>query len=273
MINLPLVSIITACYNDGNYLLDCVNSVNDSLYQNVEHIIIDDGSTDVQTLQILDKLKESDNQKVYHRENRGVCNARNFGVTQSKGKYILFLDGDDKISKKYIPLAVNALEEDERRKVVACNYSFFGRRRKKMMLENFSLERLMGGNIFTVTSMIRKKDFLEIGGFNENMVDGLEDWDFWLSLLENGGEVYYLEGIHFFYRKKKYSQSRNSSISSKTLVKLRKQVYDNHLQLYQNHFFPIIYSFEYLMVVGSLEYRIGTFILKPIRKIFNKIFG
>lgn len=266
--NLPLVSIITPCYNDGNYLLDCVESVNNSNYQNIEHIIINDGSTDTRTLEVLSMLEAGNKQSIFHITNRGVCYARNLGVEKSNGKYILFLDGDDKISKDYIRLAVDALEEKEERKVVACNYTFFGKSNKKVFLEEFSLERLMGGNIFTITSLIRREDFLQIGGFNENMREGLEDWDFWLSLLKKGGEVYYIDEICFFYRKK-HSKSRNYSMKENDFLVLRKKVYENHKQLYQSRFFPIVYSFEYLMISQSMEYKIGKLLLKPIRKILS----
>lgn len=270
MVNLPLVSVITPCYNDGNYLLDCIQSVENSDYKNIEHIIVNDGSKDIRTIKILKTLTGSNKQIIFNISNSGVCNARNFGVKQSKGKYILFLDGDDKISENYIRLAVDALEERKERKVVACNYAFFGHSNKIVILEKFSLERLMGGNIFTITSMIRRDDFLRIGGFNENMKEGLEDWDFWLSLLKDGGEVYYLKNIHFYYRKKS-SNSRNFSMKSDDFIILRKKVYENHKQLYQTHFFPIVYSFEYLMISQSLEYRIGRLILKPIRRILKII--
>ncbi|MCD7930962.1 MAG: glycosyltransferase family 2 protein [Tannerellaceae bacterium] len=124
---LPLVSIITPCYNDRKYLLECVESVNKSTYKNVEHIIINDGSTDKLTKNILLNLKH-DSVKVFHTPNQGVCKAKNFGVEKSKGKYILFVDGDDLISKTYIEDAVRIFEKsDNLLKVVACNYRLFGK--------------------------------------------------------------------------------------------------------------------------------------------------
>lgn len=271
MNSIPLVSVITPCFNDGAFLLDCIRSVDHSVYPNVEHIIVNDGSVDEETLNILDSIAGSEKRKVFHLSNHGVCYARNLGVAKSRGKYLLFLDGDDMISKDYISLAVSILDEKHDIAVVSCNYSFFGYRNRTVFLEEYSLEKLMGGNLFTITSMLRKEDFLRVGGFKENMALGLEDWDFWLSVLEKGEKTYYLEGVHFFYRKKKQDLSRNSSISFENFQAIRKTVYENHIELYQSRFFSIIHSFEYLMVVNSIEYRLGKKILIPIRFTLNFI--
>lgn len=56
----------------------------------------------------------------------------------------------------------------------------------------------MGKNLFTISSMLKREDFCNINGFNENINKGLEDWDFWIKMLKTGGYVKYLSGIHFF---------------------------------------------------------------------------
>ena len=93
---IDLVSVIIPFYNEKNYFDDCINSVLQQSYKNVEIIIINDGS-DISYSKKLDLLsiKYSDKIKVIHKENGGVSSARNIGIMSAKGKYISFLDADD----------------------------------------------------------------------------------------------------------------------------------------------------------------------------------
>lgn len=89
------VSIIIAAYNIENYIARCMESVVNQTFQNIEIIVVNDGSTDG-TLKILNKFKESDNRiKIITQENNGVMEARNTGFNYATGEYILFVDGDD----------------------------------------------------------------------------------------------------------------------------------------------------------------------------------
>lgn len=102
MTDKPLVSIIIPTYNDQQYILLCINSVKRQTYRNLEVIIVDDGSNDG-TSQLLDKVKLTDKRiKVFHKENTGVSDTRNFGVSKANGKYICFSDADDLLEKDYI---------------------------------------------------------------------------------------------------------------------------------------------------------------------------
>lgn len=263
------VSIIIPCYNQERYISDCLKSVSSQIYKNWECIIIDDGSTDESAL-IINKYLISDNRfKYLHQENQGVCAARNKAINYSTGEYILCLDADDKISPQYISLCVNELEKDKKVTLVTCNYQYFDKMHSKVYLEPYSIERLMGHNLFINCSMFRRNDFDRVNGFNENMKLGLEDWDFWLSILKHGGKVKYLKGIHFFYRIKSKKESRNISLAHKHHETLKKQIWLNHKDLYSTTYTSATYSSEYQSVVNSKEYKIGKIILYPFRLILN----
>ncbi len=107
----PLISIIIPAYNIESYIENCLNSVCEQSYQNIEVIAVDDGSTD-QTGRIIDRLAEKDPRIVpIHKENQGVSAARNTGLEYAKGAYIGFVDGDDVIEREmYEILMKNALE-------------------------------------------------------------------------------------------------------------------------------------------------------------------
>ena len=95
MNDFPLVSVIVPAYNAEKWLSECINSIVNQTYPNVELIIVDDGSTD-STLQIAGDLAQKQaNIKVIHTENGGVCRARNRGMDEAEGEYIAFLDADD----------------------------------------------------------------------------------------------------------------------------------------------------------------------------------
>ena len=91
----PLISVIVPVYNILDYLERCVNSLCSQTYENLEILLVDDGSTDG-TSELCDKLGEKDTRiRVFHKENGGSSSARNLGIAHSRGAYIGFVDSDD----------------------------------------------------------------------------------------------------------------------------------------------------------------------------------
>ncbi len=263
---LPVVSVIIPCYNQGKFLAQTIESVLAQTYENIEVIVVNDGSTDSATNYLLEKSEWAKTQ-IFTIKNSGVSAARNFAVRKSSGKYILPLDGDDLIAPTYIEKAVAVLENQSDIKVVTCQVGYFGVKKGRFNLPDYSLEKLMGQNLLVVTSLFRKKDFDLTIGFNDNMKEGFEDWDFWLTFLGKNGKVYRLEEELFFYRIAR--SSRNSTINLKKQERLRRQIYDNHREIYSSHFLNPQECFEYLNILNSKEYRLGKLLLKPIRMIIS----
>ena len=97
-------SIIVPVYNVEKYLRECIDSILCQTFTDFELILVDDGSKD-ESGKICDEYAEKDNRiKVIHKENGGQSTARNCGVKESSGKYIVFLDSDDFISEDTIPM-------------------------------------------------------------------------------------------------------------------------------------------------------------------------
>ncbi len=97
-----LISIIVPVYNVEEYIKECIDSIINQDYKNIEVILVDDGSTDMSP-QICDEYTKKDNRiKVIHKENEGVSAARNVGIEKSNGEWITFVDADDWIEKNYI---------------------------------------------------------------------------------------------------------------------------------------------------------------------------
>lgn len=96
------ISVIISVYNTENYLKNCIDSIINQTYKNLEIILIDDGSTD-NSGKICDEYEKSDKRiKVVHKKNDGVSSARNLGIKISTGKFIMFVDSDDYIDLNMI---------------------------------------------------------------------------------------------------------------------------------------------------------------------------
>jgi glycosyltransferase involved in cell wall biosynthesis len=203
-----LVSIIVPCYNQAQYLDEALQSVLDQAYTNWECIIVNDGSPD-NTEQVAKKWLEKDSRfKYVYQENKGLSSARNSGIGQATGEFILPLDADDKIAPNYIKLAVFTFEEDGSLKVVYSKAGKFGDENRLWILAPFSIYDLCRYNMIFCSALYRREDWKRVGGYDVNMIYGLEDWEFWIAILKNGGGVKCLEEIGFYYRIKLNSMAR-----------------------------------------------------------------
>lgn len=132
---LPLISVIVPIYNVETYLPQCINSILESTYTNLEVILVDDGSTD-NSNQICDEFKAKDSRcKVIHQINSGLSAARNMGLKEAKGEYISFIDGDDYISPIMLETLYQAIIKDD--------YSFsmvYGKQVYKHLIQTISYD-------------------------------------------------------------------------------------------------------------------------------------
>lgn len=206
--SIPVVSIIVPCYNQANYLDEALQSVFDQTYQNWECIIVNDGSPD-NTEEVAKKWIEKDSRfKYIYKENGGLSSARNAGIAIANGEYILPLDADDKIASNYIALAVLSFQEDHSLKVVYCKVAKFGDENGLWNLPPFSLFDLARYNMIFCSAVFRRVDWKLVGGYDANMIYGLEDWEFWIAILKNGGNVKCLDDVGFYYRIRVNSMAR-----------------------------------------------------------------
>lgn len=243
---MPKVSVIIPCYNQGQFVNESVQSVLNQTLQDFEIIIVNDGSTDENTINIL-KQYSHPKLKIINTENHGLAIARNNGIKEASGKYILPLDADDKIAPKYLELAVNVLDKNSDIGIVYCNAEFFGAQNGLWQLPKYSESRMLWTNCVFCTAMYRKEDWQKVNGYNQNMIYGYEDWNFWLSFIENGSKAYKLEETLFFYRK----HLKILSMHKDLLGSLRKNFYsckqllNNHKKLYFKNPAKILLLFGY----------------------------
>lgn len=109
---MPKISVVVPCYNQAQYLDECLQSVLNQTYQDWECIIVNDGSPD-NTEDVAKSWAEKDTRFIYlSKENGGLSSARNAGIEIAKGEWILPLDADDKIGERYLELAEKEFEND-----------------------------------------------------------------------------------------------------------------------------------------------------------------
>ena len=136
------ISIIVPCYNQAEFLDECLESVLGQTFQDWECIIVNDGSTD-NTEEITKKWLAKDNRfKYFYQDNTGLSATRNFGIENAVGEFILPLDADDKISIEYCRLAILEFKKDIDLKVVYCRAEKFGIETGLWHLRDFSLQNL-----------------------------------------------------------------------------------------------------------------------------------
>lgn len=269
---MPKISVIIPCYNHGAYIDEAVESVLDQTCRDIEVIIVNDGSTEESTNRLLDGYSKP-RTTVLAIPHQGLAAARNAGIKESHGEYILPLDADDKIGSRYAEEAVKVLDGDANTGIVYCEAEMFGERAGRWDLRAYSLrEELIENQIFC-SAFFRKQDWEAAGGYNANMLYGYEDWDLWLSIIEMGRSVHKLSDVHFFYRIRKDSMIQNMEDEKREF--LLRQIYLNHLQLYSRAFPDPVSLYrenlrlrqEYDAIRRSKDYALGKSILDPLRKI------
>ncbi len=232
MNNKVLVSVIIPCYNQAPYIIECLSSVADQNYKYLECIIIDDGSTDNSNNLIKKFIKTDSRFTLKTQRNSGVASARNLAISIAQGKYILPLDGDDRIGKQYIKLAIAYFEKFPKTDLVYCNAKYFGKKNKKIKLPKYNYDTFLLKNCIFCTAMFRKADFeTNTNGYDTQMIEGLEDWEMWIQLLNKKSIVYKLKEELFFYRRTGNSRNKNTT-NKKTLSKLMNYIYFKHFDSY-----------------------------------------
>lgn len=276
----PVISIIVPCYNQAQYLSETLLSVLNQDFQDWECLIINDGSPD-NTEEVAKEWVAKDNRfKYLPKPNTGVSDTRNYGIRQAKGEYILPLDSDDKIDNLYIKKALEVFETIPDTKLVYSDIILFGKRNKEIVLPEYNFESLLFENILFSSAIFRRSDFIKTNGYNTNMANGLEDWDFWISFLNKDDKVIKINGFHFFYRIKDIS--RSTAIDGDQNEDLLLQIFKNHSDLYLKYLNPIrdhikadYYKERYYLYKNSKEFKVGSIFYAPkafIKKIFKKLF-
>lgn len=262
----PLVSIIIPCYNDGKHLEQAIQSVRDQSFTDYEVIIVDDGSTDAYTLQYLGQLSHW--ATVLHQPNAGPCVARHNGIQQARGKYLFFLDSDNRVLDTYISQGVAIMEADEKVGVVYADMQYCGTLSHIRSSQEFNIQRHVVINSIDICTVVRKSAYEDVGGFDMYLSKlGLEDWEIWFTFYEKGWKLHYIPQALFEYRV--HDVSRTQMVANKNLDTIMPYVYRKHIALVTQCYSDLYYERNQLKT--SINTRIGDVILTPYRLV-KKLF-
>jgi len=228
------VSIIIPCYNQENFVADAIDSALKQTYPNIEIVCYNDGSSD-NSAKVINEYAQKFNNIIFidNKENKGVVYGRNNAINSSSGEYILPLDADDKIEPTYVEKAVKVLNENPKIGIVYCKARLFGNKTGEWKLPEYDKKEIVYRNCIFCSALFRKTDFEKVGGYKEYMNKGLEDWDLWLSFIENDYEVFRIDEILFNYRK--LDNPTRNDLSKSKIDKLFGTILENHIQLYLNN--------------------------------------
>ena len=197
----PILSIVIPCYNHGKFLEETIASIISSTKKYMpEIIVVNDGSTDQKTLEVLKNIK---NQGIYilHQKNQGLGRARNNGIIISKGKYILPLDSDNNTTYHYLNTAIDILENNSAISIVYGDAQYFGEKQTVWKNKTLDKKQMLISNHIDACAVYRKITWIKVNGYAEDMpYMGCEDWNFWLRCINVNEQFFYLEEVCFEYR-------------------------------------------------------------------------
>jgi len=196
--NSPTCSIIIPTYNHGKYIERSVECALGQTYQNVEVIVVDDGSAD----DTAERVKRFGNRiKYIKKQNSGRGDSRNRALTESSGKYIQFLDADDTIEPEKLERQIAVLEANDEFGVIYSDCSsndslgeYCGNVSYPLQTDEDPLPILLNRTLFGIHAAItRREAILAVGMFDPHPL-AQEDWDLWLRLALHGFRFKYLPG-------------------------------------------------------------------------------
>jgi len=229
---MPKVSVVIPCYNHGEFLQETLDSLQDQTYTDYEIIVVNDGSTDPATVRLLESL-ERPRTRVVHTVNCGVSAARNRGIAEAVGKYILPLDSDDKLGPGFLEQTVRQLDINPNVAIVFCERVLFGEREGVVSLPAYNPVAILFDNCIYPAALFRKADWETVGGYSEKMVYGWEDWEFWISLSGLQKQVVKIQEPLFFYRVR--NNSRDHSLQFHQKIAMMSVIVLRHKRLYLRH--------------------------------------
>lgn len=200
----PLVSIVIPCFNYGRFVADAVSSAAAQTFKNIEIIVVEGGSTDEITREIVQTLSGPKLRVFLRDEPHRVGDNRNFGISHARGKYICCLDADDRLHPTYVEKAVYMLERHGY-DVISASVQMFGEKDVRYgVSEDVDLELLMQANHISTCALFRRDLWEEAGGFRD-YGDGTpathlhEDWGFWMRLAALGARITNFSRDYLFY--------------------------------------------------------------------------
>jgi glycosyltransferase involved in cell wall biosynthesis len=298
----PEVSVVIPCFNHGSFLLEALESLRDLSDVPLEIIIVDDGSTDPETIEILRELSIG-GLRVLHQKNSGVAAARNHGIAASTAPFYIPLDSDNLLFRPYFEEGLNWLRKNPDCAVVFGDAKIFGEKEGTWCNHPVRFNEMAFENYIDNCALIRKSAWEKVGGYDVNVpIPTREDYIFWLDLLKAGFGFHHLSEFCFAYRfrneskvRKSYKDPRNRILIQEYVFKKQRGLLNHlvsekkmaeqiaveilgrhHFQLAHNHlaFGSVVRGYSYLWIAMKCGFSkielIKSSISWPLRRIRNR---
>ncbi|MES2648312.1 MAG: glycosyltransferase family A protein [Bacteroidota bacterium] len=199
---MPDLAFIVPCYNQVHWLPDALASVEAQTCEDWECIIVNDGSADDTAVVAGEWVAKDKRFRLLNQANSGLAAARNAGIRETNSPFLLPLDADDKIAPGYAAEALEIFKNDPELSLVYGRAEFFGDMVGEWDLPAFSWPQFLLQNSIYCSAVFRTSDWERAGGYREELLDGLEDWDLWLAILNKESRVHQIKKIMFYYRQR-----------------------------------------------------------------------
>lgn len=201
----PVISVIVTCRDDGEFLPDMLGSLFRQTQPDFELIVVDDGSREAGTVRLLEELAESAGpgaRVVRRARSGGLAAARNDGVARGHARLVACVDADDILDERFLEATAARLHREPSLGYAYFDYRKFGTVEDLVLAPDFDLRALLRDNFVPACAPFRREAWAAVGGYDEAMSGGFEDWEFWLRLAEAGWMGDHIPATLFYYRRR-----------------------------------------------------------------------
>lgn len=213
------LSIVIPYYNMGTLVYETINAINNSSYTNKEVILVNDGSDEEASLEVLNILRQRGDIQIVDQPNKGLPAARNAGALKATGEYLAFLDADDLVNAQYYAKAIAVLKSKTNVHFIGCWIQYFENSTNIWPAFNPELPYLLYHNMVNSSSLVyKKRSFLKAGLNDRRFIYGMEDYDSVISMVKSGYHGVVLPETLFYYRIRKNSMARGFNTENKSYI-------------------------------------------------------
>ncbi|MDQ1741384.1 MAG: hypothetical protein QOE53_3036 [Pseudonocardiales bacterium] len=246
MSGLSDVAVIVPCFNHGEFVSEAVQSALDQDAGRPRVVVVDDGSTEQETIDAIEALP--DEVQVIRQENAGRSAARNTGAAATDAKFLLMLDADDRLPVDSLGKLRGALEADPKAGFAYGRLRYFGAWSAEIDFPDFDPFKLLYRSIAWM-GLVRRTAFDQAGGFDTSL-EGYEDWDLVLGMVENNWGAAQVEDVVLEYRRHESSMLEGDRASYRANYKALRS---KHRALFERS--HELASGSDLSPLGRLTYR------------------
>ncbi|WP_404445978.1 glycosyltransferase [Sutcliffiella horikoshii] len=227
----PQVTVFIPVYNSEKNIKECINSIIDQTYKNLEILIVDDGSTD-NSLDIINSFNDNRIRLIRNNENKGIPYTRNLGLQEAKGKYLAVMDSDDIAFLNRIEVQVKFMEKNKDIDVLGSNYQLIGGKFNKKVISKFTIDQEIKAGLIFLNRICNSTAFIRLESINNFKIKYnpsyfvVQDYDFFVQVSKIG-KLFILPEILIKYR---ISHSNITAKSKKNKSAARQEII-NAIQL------------------------------------------